>query len=174
MVRLMRLHLHSIISLDGKPPLGAGLALGGSGLWQRDLLMSARYAEQLPPKKQAFDGFKSRQTIPARTANRVTGRRYSTSCAVLACSAGSLFVHFLSSPFLIKTELCRTQRQSRCPPAGTWRRGVLGQQAGPGRRDYFSSAGGTSCGNLLQARMRQWARTKPAEMRFMNKVHKRA
>lgn len=42
--------LHSIISLDG-PPLGAGLALGGSGLWQPDVLMRALiYTSQSPPR----------------------------------------------------------------------------------------------------------------------------
>lgn len=157
MVRLM--WLHSIISLDGKPPLGAGLALGGPGLWQHHLLMSAqRYAEQLPPNKQAFDGFKSSQTIPDRMANRVTGWRYSTSCAMLACSAGSPFVHFMSSPFLIKTEtLPNTKTKSLSSGGNLDAVGSLGSKLDPDgsacaplRRDYFSSAGGTSFGNLCR------------------------
>lgn len=43
--------LYSIISLDGTPPLGAGLSLGGSGLWQPDVLMRAQiYTSQSPPR----------------------------------------------------------------------------------------------------------------------------
>lgn len=43
--------LCSIISLAGTPPLGAGLALGGSGLWQPDALMRAQiYTSQSPPR----------------------------------------------------------------------------------------------------------------------------
>lgn len=43
--------MYSIISLDGTPPLGSGLALGGWRLWQHDVLMSAQiHGVQLPPR----------------------------------------------------------------------------------------------------------------------------
>lgn len=116
MVRLMQ--LYSIISLDGTPPPGAGLALGGSCLWQHDLLMRAQRYAELPQKKRPLMVLKAVRLRQFQLGRQSGSREGDTSCAMLACGTGSQFVHFLSSSLLIKTP--ETSLNTKTKLAGTW------------------------------------------------------